>query len=272
MSTGAVDGVTVVVDDPVALIRLERPERLNALTPAMLRAFRRAVDAAAADPAVVGIVVTGAGRGFCSGLDAAVLEETTAAGDAARTSMDTGARRGDVPGLFSYLLAVPKPVVAAVNGVAAGGGLVLASLCDVRFAGPDASFTTIFLQRGLVAEHGTSWVLPRLLGPGRALDLLWTSRRIDAQEAERCGLVEYAVEGDVVAAACDYVRTLATVASPAAIAATKRMVYEHLGLGFPDALRDADETAWAAVAAPDATEGARALLERRAPRFGRLGA
>jgi enoyl-CoA hydratase/carnithine racemase len=270
VSDRGTDGVTCVVDDPVAVITLDRPERLNALTPSMLRAFREAIDAAAADPAVVGIVVTGAGRGFCSGLDASVLEETTAAAETARSSMDTGARRGDLPGLFSYLLRVPKPVVAAVNGVAAGGGLVLAALCDVRFAGPDASFTTIFLQRGLVAEHGTSWVLPRLLGPGRALDLLWTSRRIDAQEAERCGLVEHVTEGDVVAAACDYVRTLATVASPSAIAATKRMVYEHLGLGFPEALRDADETAWAAVASADAAEGARALLERRAPQFGRL--
>ena len=272
MSDISSEGISLSVDDPVALIRLERPERLNALTPPMLRAFRRAVDSAAADPAVVGIVVTGAGRGFCSGLDAAVLEETTSRAEQARSSMDTGTRREDLPGLFSYLLAVPKPVVAAVNGVAAGGGLVLAAACDVRFAGPDASFTTIFLQRGLVAEHGTSWLLPRLLGPGRALDLLWTSRRIDAVAAERCGLVEHLVDGDVVAAACDYVRRLAEVASPAAMAATKRMVYDHLGLGLADALRDADDTAWAAVAGPDAAEGARALLDRRPARFGRLGA
>src|SRR6478735_4990116 len=115
----------VEVDDPVATITLNRPETLNALTLPMLRAFREAVDAAARDPRVVGIVVTGEGRGFCSGLDASVLQATTTAGSSTRPKTD------DVPGLFTWLLKVPKPVISAVNGVAAGGGFVLTAMSDL---------------------------------------------------------------------------------------------------------------------------------------------
>lgn len=264
--------VEVSIEDPICLIRLNRPEKLNALTFPMLRDLRAAVEAAAADPAVVAIVITGNGRGFCSGLDADVLAATTAQGASARGQAGD-APEGEVPGLFTWLLKVPKPVIAAVNGVAAGGGLVLSTMCDLRFASTDAAFVTVFLKRGLVAEHGMSWALPRMLGPGRALDLLWSSRRVDAAEALRIGLVEFVAEpADLLADVRRYVEELAVNASPAAIADTKRMVYEHLGLGYPDALRDADEAQWAALARPDATEGARALLERRAPSFPRLGA
>src|SRR5215204_6416296 len=112
---GSMREIRYDVDDPVATIALDRPDRLNALTPGMLGELRAAVDEAARDPAVVGIVITGAGRGFCSGLDAEVLRDTTTAGSSARPRTD------DVPGLFTWLLAIPKPVIAAVNGVAAGG-------------------------------------------------------------------------------------------------------------------------------------------------------
>ncbi|MBM4337323.1 MAG: enoyl-CoA hydratase [Deltaproteobacteria bacterium] len=262
------DGIQVEIADPVALIRLDRPEKLNALTYPMLGAIRRAVDAAAADPAVVGIVITGSGRGFCSGLDSEALVATTQ-GRAPRAS---AAASEEVPGLFTYLLQVPKPVIAAVNGVAAGGGFVLAAMCDVRFASSAASFTSIFSKRGLVAEHGTTWIVPRLVGTGRALDLLFTSRKIDAGEALRIGLVEYVVAPDeLVAAATDYVRQLAGSVSPTSLAETKRMVYAHAGQGYPEALRDADTVQWRVVEQPDAVEGARALIERRAPRFARLG-
>ena len=166
------NGIEVHIDDPVCVIRLDRPERLNALTFPMMADLRRAVDDAAADPRVVGIVITGNGRGFCSGLDAAVLAAVTSGdGDDVGAGPDADVRtvpEGELPGIFSYLLQVPKPVIAAINGVAAGGGVVLASMCDVRIASTEAAFATVFLQRGLVAEHGTSWILPRLLGPGRA--------------------------------------------------------------------------------------------------------
>jgi enoyl-CoA hydratase/carnithine racemase len=262
------DDVLLEIADPVALIRLNRPDKLNAFTYPMLAEIRRAVDAAAADPRVVGIVITGNGRGFCAGLDAGTLQQTASRGAAARAPL----REGELPGLFSYLMRVPKPVIAAVNGVAAGGGLVLAAMCDVRFASSAATFTAIFTKRGLVAEHGTTWTIPRLVGVGRALDLLWTSRRIDAAEAERIGLVEYLAEpGDLLDAASRYVAELAATVSPEALADTKRMVYEHAGLTYREALPDADETAWRALSRSDASEGAQALVEKRAPKFKRLG-
>ena len=262
-------GIVYEVEDPVATIRLDRPERLNAFTHETLAALREAVDAAASDSAVVGIIVTGTGRGFCAGLDAAALAETTSRGSAAR---DTDAPASDtVPGLFTYLLDVPKPVVAAVNGVAAGGGLVLAAMCDVRFASTEASFTTVFSKRGLIAEHGTSWILPRLLGPGRALELLWSSRRIDAEEALRIGLVEFLTEPDrLLERATGFVRELAENISPASMRDTKRLVYRHLGVGYPEALREADAVQWESLDRVDAKEGVQSFLERRPPRFPRL--
>ena len=262
------DLVGYEVDDPVALITLNRPDKLNALTYPMLTSVRAAFARAEADPAVVGIVVTGAGRGFCAGLDAEVLKQTTAPGASRRRDADPG----DVPGLFTYLLAVGKPVIAAVNGPAAGGGFVLAVMSDVRFASTEASFTTVFSKRGLIAEHGTSWILPRLLGAGRALDLLWSSRQVGADEALRIGLVEDVVPADdLLARARRYIVRLAEVASPASLRDTKRLVYDHLGLGYPAALREADRAQWEAIARPDAAEGAASLIERRPPNFGRLG-
>jgi len=260
----------VTIDDPVALIRLNRPEKLNAFTYDTLGEIRRAIDSAAADPRVVGIVITGAGRGFCAGLDAQTLAAVTAEG-ASRSRRELPP--GELPGLFTYFLEVPKPIVAAVNGVAAGGGVVLASMCDVRFASTAASFTTVFLKRGLVAEHGTTWILPRLMSPGRALDLLWTSDRIDGETAHRIGLVEHLSSPEkLVDDACAYIRKIAASASPASVADTKRMVYRHAGVGYPEALQEVDTVQWNAVSRPDASEGARALLERREPKFPRLGA
>lgn len=262
--------IEVEIDDPVAIIRLNRPEKLNALSYHTLDEFRRAVEAAAADPRVVGIVVTGAGRGFSSGLDSMALAEVTSDGGQALKASNRDA--GQLPGLFTFLLDIPKPVIAAINGVAAGGGLILALKCDVRIASRNASFTTIFLKRGLVAEHGVTWLLPRLTGTGAALDLLWTSRRIDAEEALRLGIVEYVVEPDeLIGRAKAYVRMIAANSAPNSMAETKALVYKHQSSSYQDAFRDADAAQWVALARPDAAEGAQALLEKREPRFKRLG-
>jgi len=261
--------ITVAIDDPVAVIRLNRPDRLNAFTYHTLAEIRSAIDAASDDARVVGIVITGNGRGFSAGLDAEVLAEVTGR-DA--PPENTAPDSAELPGLFSYLLQVPKPIIAAVNGVAAGGGLILALMSDLRFAATTASFTTIFLKRGLIAEHGSSWLLPRLVGVSRALDLLWMSERIDAATAREAGLVDRVFEpGELIPAACDYVRRLAEAAPPAAIAETKRLVYRHLGTDYRTALHEAEVSQNRFVTAPDAIEGARAFLERRAPRFARLG-
>ena len=254
------------IDDPVALIRLNRPARLNAFTYDTLAEIRSAVAMAAADPRVVGIVITGNGRAFSAGLDMETLAAVTAAGS-------SGGRRDPdaLPGLFSYLLEVPKPIIAAVNGVAAGGGMILALASDLRFASEDASFTTVFSKRGLIAEHGSSWLLPRLVGTGHALDLLWSSARIDARRAHALGLVERLVAADdLIESAREYVRELAANVAPATLAETKRLVYRHLGADYRSALEEAEIAQERFVAGEDAKEGARALIEKRQANFRRL--
>lgn len=267
---GEHDDRTIRVEQrgPVAVLTLDRPEALNAFTTAMVVELERAVRAAVADTSVFGIVITGAGRGFCAGLDASALEATATG----RTSRDT-VSADRLPGLFSMLLEQPKPIVAAVNGVAAGGGFVLAAKCDLRFAAESASFTTIFTKRGLIAEHGMTWLLPRQLGTADALDLMWSSRRIDATEAERLRLVQRVVpDGTVVDEAVAYLTELAEQVSPMAVADTKRMVYAQYGVTMAPAFADCDEATWAAVNRPDAAEGVAAYLERRPPRFAPVSA
>lgn len=251
-----------------AIVTLNRPESLNAFPLPMVRDLRRAVLAAVDDPQVVGVIITGAGRGFCAGLDMASLTEVSATGSAAREP-DT---EPDLSGLFSFLLQQPKPIIAAVNGVAAGGGFVLATKCDLRFASSTASFVTVFSKRGLIAEHGMTWLLPKLVGTGAALDLLWSSRKVDAAEALRLGLVERVVAPEVlIDETVAYVEMLAETASPASMADTKRLVYEGAGQEMPVAFRAADDATWAAMDRPDAAEGAASFVERRAPRFPRIG-
>ncbi|HWF76384.1 MAG TPA: enoyl-CoA hydratase-related protein [Caulobacteraceae bacterium] len=254
----------------VALIRLNRPQQLNALTYRMLADIRRLVGEAEKDPEVTAIAFVGEGRGFCSGLDAEVLRQTTAAGESRPTERAEIARpeRPDPPGMFSYLPFVSKPVISAVNGVAAGGGFILAMMSDLRFGSEAASFTTVFSKRGLIAEHGASWVLPRLVGPSRAMDLLWSSRRVTADEALRIGLLDRVTAQDaLLETIVAYVDDLAAQISPSAIAVMKSQVWRHLSEPLLPALADADRLTQAQLKHPDAYEGAMALIERRAPNF-----
>lgn len=260
----AMSEVLYEVSDPVATITLNRPERLNAFTSGMLDEMRTAFDAAAVDPDVVGIVVTGTGRGFSAGLDAEALQSVAGSGNV--DDPPAGERKG----LFSYLTRIPKPVIAVVNGVAAGGGYVLATMADIRFGGPEARFTTVFSKRGVIGEHGVTWTTPRLVGPGRALDLLWTSRMVDADEAYRIGLLEYLVDDDPLAAAQEYIRTLAGTVSPQTMADNKRMVWEHAGMHLDDSLDDMWEVLRTQFDRPDIVEGANSFLEKRPPEFPRL--
>ena len=263
-----VPGIRYEVEDPVAVITLDRPDALNAFTFDMLGAFRDRIEQAVADPRVVGIVVTGTGRGFCVGLDASAMTATTTGSPVPPVAQG----HGRFPGMFSYLLEQPKPVIAAINGVTAGGGFLLATMCDLRFAASDASFVTVFTRRGLIGELGVTWTVPRLVGTGNALDLLWSSRKVDAAEAYRLGLVERLVEPeDLVDAAKAYVAELAEQVAPTALAEIKRLVYDELGMDIDPALEQARAaTEWAMVQ-PDAVEGASAFVERRPPRFSRVG-
>ena len=251
-----------------AIIRLNRPDKLNAFTHHTLSEIRQAVDEAVKNSNVTGIVITGNGRGFCSGLDSGSLAEVT---HREPDSPEFDTPDNELPGIFSYLLSVPKPVITAINGVAAGGGLILALMSDIRIASDQASFITVFLRRGLIAEHGSSWILPRLVGTGRALDLLWASEKIDAETAIKLGLVDKLVESDqLLDYACQYVERLSETVPPKAMAETKRLVYRHLGVTYTEALHEANESQNRFVIAPDAVEGAKALLEKRSPVFSPL--
>ena len=251
---------------PVGIVRLERPEKLNAITYRMIADLRTHVDAVAADERVVGIVIIGSGRGFCAGLDLEDLARTTQTGVGSAPAAPDPA---ELPALFSYLLRVPKPVVAAVNGVAAGGGFVLAMMCDLRFAAATgASFTTAFSKRGLIAEHGTSWLLPRLVGTSRALDLLWSARCIDAAEAFRMGFVDRLVDDDALLdESCAYIRDLAANVSPRSMARMKALVHRGWSAPIDVALREVDAEMDDALSHPDAAEGVASFLQRRPPAF-----
>jgi enoyl-CoA hydratase/carnithine racemase len=247
----------------VALIRLNRPQTLNALTMPMLAEIHELVRRAETDPDIAAIAFTGEGRGFCSGLDSGALVEATRAGSGGQRSQGA-----DLPGMFSYLMEVSKPVISAVNGVAAGGGFILAMMSDLRFGSENASFTTVFSKRGLVAEHGVSWLLPRLVGASRALDLLWSSRRVGAEEALRIGLLDRVVPAEaLVASVVEYVDELARNVSPKSVAIMKLQVYRHLGEAARPALEDSERLTRASLDHHDAKEGAMALIERRAPNF-----
>ena len=250
----------------LGVVRLERPEALNALTYSMISEVSRWVRLAEVDPAVYAICITGAGRGFCAGLDMSILAQTTA-GDQLRPvpSRDGGPQR---TALFSFLLDITKPVIAAVNGVAAGGGFILAMMCDLRFVSEDANFITVFGRRGLIGEHGVSWLLPRMIGLSRALDLLWSSRRVSADEAYRLGLADRVTPGGALLETVEaYVADMALTVAPRSVAIMKGQVYRNLALTFDDASFDTEELIAQSLVHPDAAEGAAHFLEKRPPRF-----
>lgn len=251
-------------DDGVALLTLNRPDRLNAWTGAMQLAYFDLLEECAARDDVRAIVVTGAGRGFCAGADMEALQEIGAGGpEAAAAGQDTRPQ--------TFPLGIPKPIVAAINGPCAGIGLVQALMCDLRFAAADAKITTAFARRGLVAEHGMSWLLPRLVGPAHALDLLLSGRVVLGEEAERLGLVNRALPGErVVEEALAYARDIAANCAPSSMAAMKRQVYGDLERGLDDALARANELMVESLAAPDFVEGVSSFVERRPPEFAPL--
>jgi enoyl-CoA hydratase/carnithine racemase len=269
------------INDPVATITLNRPERLNALTERTQAELKHALTRAEADERVVGIVLTGAGRAFSAGADMKYLGEIAAAGrvtqDPSLAKMEAESRERTIEPEFaitwSFIPSLKKPVIAAVNGPCAGMSMAIATLCDLRFASESAVFTTSFSQRGLVAEHGLSWILPRLLGPARALDLLWSARRVGAEEALRLGLVDRVVpEGEVVAAARDYIADLAQHCSPTSIMVMKRQVYLHLMRPLHEAMKETNQLMAESMTRSDFREGVESFVHKRLPEFPRVHA
>ena len=255
------------VDAYVATITLDRPDRLNAWTGQMEAELRAAVTAAAENAAARAIVITGAGRGFCAGADMSILTGITEA-SGARNANTAGSSGADNFGQkFSYLLAVPKPIFMAINGPIAGIGLCLAVFGDFRYMAQGAKLTTAFAKRGLIAEHGISWMLPRLIGTMNALDLLCSARTIEAVEAERLGLVRMLPADHFQQAVTQIAREMTTAASPRSIGVIKRQVHQSHFQSLAEAWALADKEMLASFQSEDFKEGVAHFVEKRAAKF-----
>ena len=263
------------VTDPVATITLNRPDALNAWTGTMGHEINDALTRAAADRRVVGIVITGRGRAFCAGADMNTLDDLSSGGADGAVADDAAGidqvvtpsdADGEFTGQFPYLMTIDKPIIAAVNGAVAGMAYPFALCCDMRIGTANSLFLTAFAQRGLIAEWGLSFLLPRLVGPAVALDLLMSSRRVKGEEARALGLLNELVEPDELLPWCnDYITTLAERCSPASIAIMKRQVYTELHVGLGAAERHAGKLMGESFGRPDFREGVSSFLEKRDP-------
>jgi enoyl-CoA hydratase/carnithine racemase len=251
--------VLVEITDAVATVTLNRPERLNALTPQMRVAYMDMLRKLDRDPEVRVIVVTGAGRGFCSGADTSVL---TAGNDGLAAY---AARPENVP---TMALELRKPLVAAVNGAVAGIGFAIMLAADVRFVARDAKISSTFARLGLVAEYGSAWMLPRIIGMGRAAEILLSGRSFDGVEAERLGLAVEAVDADqVLARAQDWAHQVARSCAPWSLEQMKRQLYHDSVLPSGEAVVRSLELMLESFDRPDLGEALRARAEKRPPRF-----
>lgn len=274
----AYEDILYAVDGGVAVIKLNRPEKLNAWRGEMERELRAAMREAGADPAVRVIVLTGAGRGFCAGADMNGLQSTVAAGQSRSGIAPTPAASGPEPfdatsrddyqRQYAYFPAVPKPIIAAVNGACAGLGMVMALYADMRFASDSAVFTTAFSRRGLIAEHGISWLLPRLVGMAHAADLLFSARKVRAPEALAMGLVSRVIPlADFEAEVMHYARMLATEVSPRSLGEIKREIWAAQFQGLGEAIDAANADMQGSFVSEDFKEGVAHFVEKRAPAF-----
>jgi enoyl-CoA hydratase/carnithine racemase len=261
----------------VAKITLNRPDKLNAWTALMEQEVRAAMVEAERDENVRVIVLTGAGRGFCAGADMSLLGTVATKGlDAAQraqavqasASVSAGGARADFQKKYSYFPALSKPVIAAINGPAVGLGLVIALYCDLRFASDAARFSTAFARRGLIAEYGMAWMLPRLVGHANALDLLFSARLIDGAEAFRMGLANQVYAQDVFQEKVrEYATELASNVSPRSLRVIKRQAYDAMFQTLGEAFEIAEREMLASLQCEDFKEGVAHFVEKRAPIF-----
>ena len=257
----------------IATITLNRPDKLNAWTRTMDQEVRAALHAAAADPLVRVIVVTGAGRGFCAGADMNLLGGISS-GEVQREPVPGLSPEPTADGMaanyaasFGYVQRIGKPVIAVINGPVAGIGLCFALYCDIRLMMEGAKLTTAFARRGLIAEHGISWLLPRLVGPMHALDLLLSARTITAAEAAQIGLVKLLPAQGFAGAAMAYAGELAQLSSPRSMGIIKRQLFEAQFQPLGEAVAIANHEMVQSFASEDFREGVAHFVEKRAPAF-----
>jgi len=255
-----------VRDSGVAVLTLNRPERMNGWGGGLASTFYEHLDDAEADPDVRAIVVTGSGRAFCAGADMGNLNTisnaTADGGEGTDVSKLVGSRHPH------FVTTLRKPVIAAINGACAGMGLTLALVCDVRFAADGAKFTTSFARRGLIAEYGISWILPRVLGWGAAMDLLLSGRVFLADEAAELGLVKEVVPPDeLLPRAIAYAEDIAANCAPSSLAVIKQQVYADTMRDVFEASAVAEKLMHESMLRPDFIEGITSFFEKRPPNF-----
>ncbi|MBO0728133.1 MAG: enoyl-CoA hydratase/isomerase family protein [Acidimicrobiaceae bacterium] len=255
--------ILVERDGPVALVTLNRPERLNAWTWQMSAELSEAFAAADSDDSVRAVVVTGAGRGFCAGAD------LSGGGGTFAGESEVVGRRREPAAARRAVHELNTPIIAAINGAAVGAGLTMTMEWDFRVAAEDAKLGFVFNRRGVMPDADLLWLIPRMIGYASALDVLLTGRIFTGAEALQLGLVQRAVPGgDVLSSAMDLARDIAANTAPASVAITKRVLYEFLTAGDREAARDRQGRlfGWTGRQA-DAREGVTAFLEKRPPQW-----
>ena len=274
----AYEEILYEVSESIATLTLNRPAKLNAWTTKMEKEVAQALLTAEHDEKVRVIILTGAGRGFCAGADMANLDGLASSNRSAKEIKQAlgerfnGPRRdgtrADFQKTYSYLPAIDKPILGAINGATAGLGLVISLYCDIRFASDQARFSTSFSRRGLIAEYGISWMLPRLVGISNSLDLLFSARLIDAAEALRMGLVNRVIPQEQFQAEVrKYALELAGATSPRSMRVIKEQVYNALFQTLAEAIDVANEEMVKSFTSEDFKEGVAHFLEKRAPAF-----
>jgi enoyl-CoA hydratase/carnithine racemase len=264
--------ITYEASNRVATITLNRPDKLNAWTQKMEQEVTAAIQAASADERVGVIILTGAGKGFCAGADmsllSAISQEPSPRAEFLTDVNVNGDVRADFRKKHAWLLSVPKPIIAAINGPAVGLGFIIPLYCDFRFASEKARFSVIFSKRGLVAEYGLAWMLPRVIGLPNAIEMMYTSKIIDAQEALRMNLVSRVLpEENFLGAVQEFARDLATSVSPRSLRIMKRQIYTGLLQNLGEAFDLATEEMKASFGTEDFKEGVAHFLEKRSAAF-----
>ena len=254
-----------VVEPGIAVITFNRPDRLNAWTGRMGDEYFAHIDTAVADPRVRVIVVTGAGRGYCAGADMGTLQAIPTAAPKKEEKQERSIIEGRTQ---DEITRIAKPVISAVNGAAAGLGMVQALMCDIRFAAESAKFTAAFSKRGLIGEYGMSWVLPRLVGQANALDIMFSSRIVKAQEALEMGMVNKVLPDDqLMEFTMQYASELALNVSPSSMAVMKKQVYNDYDVDIAVSTSQALRLMGESFTRPDFKEGVQSFLQKRQPEF-----
>lgn len=254
------DYVLSTLRDRVLTLSLNNPEQRNAWNPAMETALREALVAADANPQVRVIVLTGAGNSFCPGPDTRNLQSQAPQSLPEVSDQDLAQR-------YSYFLALRKPLIAAINGAVAGVGLCLTLYCDMRFMIEDAKGTTAFARRGLIAEHGSAWMLPRLIGPLNAADLLLTGRTFTGAEAEKLGLVRALPREGFQQAVAQYAQDIANNCAPRSLALIKQQLGAGIAQTLAQATTQANRMTLEALKSEEFSEGIRHFVEKRPAKF-----